>query len=49
MVKEITMEIGELSELNELRMRLKLYLEENFKPYYIFKKKADINVLSIQL
>ena len=28
MIKEITMETGKLSELNKLRMRLKLYLEE---------------------
>lgn len=36
MVKEITMETGKLSELNKLRMRLKLYLEENLKPYNVY-------------
>lgn len=34
--QRITVGTGKLSELNELRMRLKLYLEENLKPYNVY-------------
>lgn len=36
MVKDITVEIRKLSELNEFRMRLRLQLEENLKPYNVY-------------